>query len=105
MSSRGVRLYRSILKEHRNRLPPNMRTMGNSYVKNEFKLHKNAKPEQLVRFFEGWTKYLEDLQGRSSGFGKKLSDEEQAVLSPEQQAKLEELKREIDRDAKSLLEK
>ncbi len=78
-----------------------MRTMGNSYVRNEFKLHKNAKPEHLVQFFDAWTKYIDQLQGRISGFGKKLSKEEQALLNPEQKAKLEELKVEIDKEAEA----
>ncbi len=82
-----------------------MRKMGNAYVRNEFNLHKKVtKPEQLNQFFEAWTNYIEQLKGKSDGFGKSLSKKDQAVLSDEQKAKLDELKVEIEKDAKKLLE-
>ena len=56
--SRAVVLYRSLLKAHKKHLPREMRQLGDSYVKSEFKLHKNAKPEHLDGFFSEWEKYL-----------------------------------------------
>lgn len=59
--SRALGLYRSLLKAHRNYLPREMRQLGDSYVKSEFKLHKNAKPEHLEGFFQEWEKYLNQI--------------------------------------------
>lgn len=47
------RLYKIIFQLHRS-LPPEMRDIGNTYVRNEFKLHKNASPEQAKVFITEW---------------------------------------------------
>ena len=47
----ALKLYRSILRAH-NHLPPNMRGIGDAYVKNEFRLHKAATDaDQLAQFY------------------------------------------------------
>jgi hypothetical protein len=38
-----------------------MKLLGDTYVKSEFRLHKSAKPEQVVSFFTEWDKYLEHI--------------------------------------------
>ena len=53
--SLSLRLYKSILASHR-QLPPEMRTIGDLYVREEFQRHKTAKPEHLRPFFEQWLK-------------------------------------------------
>ncbi|KAI6186263.1 Phf-14 [Aphelenchoides besseyi] len=47
-------LYKRILRLHYG-LPPEMRLMGDSYVKSEFKLHAKAPPEQALVFLKEWT--------------------------------------------------
>ena len=47
------RLYKTLLKLHRG-LPPDLAYMGDMYVKDEFKRHKLATPEQTVTFMESW---------------------------------------------------
>lgn len=37
-----LQLYRRILRVHRRKLEPEMRVLGDSYVKSEFRLHKNV---------------------------------------------------------------
>ncbi len=37
-----LNLYRCIIRLHRKKLPPALRTMGNTYVRHEFDLHKKA---------------------------------------------------------------
>jgi hypothetical protein len=49
----SLRLYKSIMRSHR-ALPSGMRDVGDVYVREEFKLHKTAKPEHLGPFFEQW---------------------------------------------------
>ena len=47
------RLYKIIFQLHKS-LPDGMRELGNSYVRNEFKLHKTASPEQTKVFMSEW---------------------------------------------------
>eukprot|EP00613_Pedinella_sp_CCMP2098_P013179 CAMPEP_0171648146 /NCGR_PEP_ID=MMETSP0990-20121206/35928_1 /TAXON_ID=483369 /ORGANISM="non described non described, Strain CCMP2098" /LENGTH=74 /DNA_ID=CAMNT_0012225605 /DNA_START=124 /DNA_END=348 /DNA_ORIENTATION=- len=67
-----------------------MRDLGDSYVKEEFKLHKTAKPEFLEPFFREWDLYVARLneQTKSTGFGaalgkdiNTLTDEQRAMLA------------------------
>lgn len=45
-----IPLYRRILRAHRNRLPVEERTLGDLYVKAEFKAHKDIdNPVHIVR--------------------------------------------------------
>lgn len=48
-----VRLYRRILKLHR-KLPLASRALGDQYLKDEFRRHKNATREQLAEFIQEW---------------------------------------------------
>lgn len=43
-----LNLYRSIIRLHRKKLPPALRTMGNTYVRHEFDLHKKANLTQVI---------------------------------------------------------
>jgi hypothetical protein len=57
-----LKLYRSILQAHKRHLPQEMRQLGDAYVKQEFKLHKDVtKPEQLTPFFTAWQDYLQQI--------------------------------------------
>lgn len=70
MKNKSLTLYRSILREHKRRLPANMKALGDTYVKQEFRLHKEAKPEHLKRFIHSWENYLKTLLLQSEGGGK-----------------------------------
>lgn len=48
------RLYKTILKLHRG-LPEDLKIIGNSYVKDEFKRHKKCNPAETTVFMEEWT--------------------------------------------------
>ena len=60
-ASRGVMLYRSILRAHKKHLPLEMKQLGDTYVRAEFRAHKEAKPEHLTSFFQEWENYLEQI--------------------------------------------
>mmetsp|Transcript_796 Transcript_796/g.1714 ORF Transcript_796/g.1714 Transcript_796/m.1714 type:complete len:105 (+) Transcript_796:3-317(+) len=65
MSEQGRRLltlYRDILRAHRAHLRPGLRRLGDDYVKSEFRLHRQAKPEFLTSFEEQWSNYLATVQ-------------------------------------------
>ena len=56
-------LYRSILRTHSKSLPIEMRSLGDAYVKSEFRLHKDVTNDvQLKDFFSEWKKYLKHIQ-------------------------------------------
>ena len=97
MSNKGVGLYRAILKAHRNRLPLELRKLGNDYVRNEFKAHKAAKEEHLAPFLREWTGYLDTLSIRSGTFGSDMDRADIGALTDEQRQKLSQLKDEAEK--------
>ena len=58
---RGIILYRSILRAHKKYLPTEMKQLGDTYVRSEFRAHRDAKPEHLTGFFQEWENYLSQL--------------------------------------------
>lgn len=49
----ALRLYRRILKLHKN-LPLTSKALGDQYLKDEFRRHKNATQEQITEFIQEW---------------------------------------------------
>ena len=87
--SAALALYRSILREHRRRLPPRMKALGDSYVKQEFRLHKEAKPEHLKKFMMSWESYLVNLRGQSEGkIGVNIDADDVGRMTEEQKQKM-----------------
>lgn len=107
----ALSLYRAILRAHKNHLPSEMRSLGDSYVKSEFKLHKNVEnTAQLDSFFVAWENYLSETlktarikessvslgeKGMKASFGQHLPPD--IELSEEQQMQLEKLKEEANK--------
>lgn len=59
-----LHLYRRVLRAHRYKLPREAREIGDKYVKNEFRLHRDVtKPEQLAEFLSEWLIYTNLLEG------------------------------------------
>lgn len=121
MANRALTLYRSLLRVHKKHLPVEMRELGDTYIKSEFRLHKTAKPEQAEKFFEEWENYrsqilmtaraqesrssgsLDDKSGGGSGstvfdFGVDLPPD--AELSEEQREQLQQLREEATKAGK-----
>ncbi|VDD93965.1 unnamed protein product [Enterobius vermicularis] len=61
-------LYKRILRLHYG-LPKEMRYLGDQYVKDEFRRHKNASPEQSLVFLKEWTDYCTTLSKQLSQKG------------------------------------
>jgi len=52
--AQSLGLYRRIMKLHIKKMPEDMRTLGDLYVKQEFRLHiDKATPEQFDKFLTG----------------------------------------------------
>jgi len=73
-------LYKAILRMHRG-LPLELKALGDAYVKEEFKLHKNATPEFVPMFMKEWATYavsmseqLRDKSRQQPQFGEALGD-------------------------------
>ena len=115
MATRGrgtaLSLYRAILRAHKDNLPVEMRSLGDAYVKSEFKLHKTVEnTAQLDSFFTAWDEYLNQMhqtvrikesslslgeKEMKASFGQHLSPAIQ--LSEEQEMQLEKLKEEASK--------
>ena len=93
----ALHLYRNILKEHR-RLPSVMKKLGDEYVRNEFKLHKASKPDQVKQFVTAWTSYLNHMSKKTDRVGLDMDDSEHQHLSSEQRSKLLDLKSRTEKD-------
>lgn len=102
MSSHVLRvrtLYKRILRVHRG-LPADLRTLGDAYVKEEFKKHKNANPVQAEIFVRTWTEYYSTLAkqvlklGPVPAVGKPLAPDQVDWFSDEQLHQLYELQTE-----------
>mmetsp|Transcript_15678 Transcript_15678/g.26135 ORF Transcript_15678/g.26135 Transcript_15678/m.26135 type:complete len:108 (-) Transcript_15678:157-480(-) len=92
LANRSLSLYRSILREHKRRLPAKMKALGDTYVKQEFRLHKEANPEQLNRFIHGWDNYLKTLQSQSEGnFGTNIDANDVSRMTEDQKQKMRSL--------------
>lgn len=95
----ALALYREILRAHR-KLPAEMRSLGDAYVKEEFRKHKSAKAKFLPPFFAAWQDYLRHLKAQdpSAGtIGSDLKPEHVAALNDEQREQLAKLRSEVDK--------
>jgi len=89
-----IPLYRGLLRAHR-RLPPEMRSLGDAYVKSEFRRHKDASnPVHVMGFLSQWKMYLDELPrnpNTDSFAGKRLEPVLFEKMSAEQLGQLYEL--------------
>ena len=97
--SRVLSLYRDLLRVHAAALPAELRALGDSYVRAEFRAHKTAAPKFVGTFLASWERYLAELRARhalsaGAGAGRDLADDDAQALSPEQRETLETLRRE-----------
>ncbi|EDO18969.1 hypothetical protein Kpol_2002p39 [Vanderwaltozyma polyspora DSM 70294] len=90
-----LQLYRRILREHKH-LPTAQRELGDQYVKNEFKLHKDIdNPLHIVGFLTSWQDYLRMIS-RDGWKEERLSAAVLEKMSPEQVTQLYELMKETE---------
>ena len=87
-------LLRQILRAHRTKLPPNMRSLGDQYVRKEFaEMRDVTKPEVLERFHGEWEKYLQQLEAApADDLGADLDAEILGTMSDDQKAKLVDMR-------------
>lgn len=100
-------LYKRILRLHYG-LPKEIRYIGDQYVKDEFRRHKNVGPEQSLLFLKEWTEYCTTLSQQLSHegivkgtIGTHLDPSLLASFKDEQLLQLLELKTEAEKPKKS----
>ncbi|XP_054847712.1 succinate dehydrogenase assembly factor 3, mitochondrial [Eublepharis macularius] len=101
--SRVRTLYRRILQLHR-ALPLELKTLGDQYVKEEFRRHKSVGSAEAQHFLHEWENYVTMLGQQTSRkeesspdkprFGSHLPEEKLNALRDEQVGQLKELMRE-----------
>jgi hypothetical protein len=95
----GLRLYYSILKLHRRVLPPQMRAIGDLYVRQEFKHHhEDPQLEFYLKFYVKWQDYHRQLteQGVLQS-ARHMEEREEKMLTAEQREALRLLKEGIQK--------
>ncbi|KAF8344245.1 uncharacterized protein EI90DRAFT_3028947 [Cantharellus anzutake] len=88
-----IPLFRRILREHRH-LPLEMRALGDPYVKDEFRRHRDTtNPVHIMGFLSQWKMYLDALAADPGGTfrGKPLDPVLFEKMSDEQLGQLYEL--------------
>uniref|UniRef100_G1LG55 Succinate dehydrogenase assembly factor 3 n=1 Tax=Ailuropoda melanoleuca TaxID=9646 RepID=G1LG55_AILME len=101
--SRVRALYRRILLLHR-ALPPDLKALGDQYVKDEFRRHKTVGSDEAQRFMQEWEVYAavlwqqtnENRQNSTENvcFGTALPEEKLNDFRDEQIGQLQELMQE-----------
>ena len=88
-----VSMYGQILRTHRKQLPLEMRELGDTYVRDEFKRHLSAEEKHLQPFIREWKLYLANMRLQPIlGIGRNLEPHELQDLSPEQRDQLDKLR-------------
>jgi hypothetical protein len=88
-----LKLYRDLFRLHR-KLPDSLKQLGDTYIKQEFRLHRNASPTHAKIFMEKWSMYKNTLEAQQENFGENI-DYTSNNFSKEQKDKLEQLKKTI----------
>ncbi|KAF3921951.1 hypothetical protein ABW20_dc0102789 [Dactylellina cionopaga] len=88
-----IPLYRRILRAHRNHLPPEARALGDHYIKDEWKRHKDVEnPVHIIAFLTEWQLYAQHLEG-DTWKDAKLDKSKLEKMSDDQIGQLYELMR------------
>ncbi|KAF3480361.1 acetate non-utilizing protein 9 [Arthroderma uncinatum] len=93
-----IPLYRRLLRAHRKKLPTDLRFLGDSYVKSEFRAHRSVEnPIHIIGFLTEWQLYAQQLEGDSWTDGK-LDKAKIDKMSDQQIGQLYELMQAIKQD-------
>ncbi|AEO65977.1 2b77c6e9-beda-4270-804c-37a7fa3487a1 [Thermothielavioides terrestris] len=92
-----IYLYRRLLRAHRKHLSPEMRLLGDAYVKAQFREHRGIEnPVHVIGFLTEWQLYAEKLES-NSWVGEKLDPAKIEKMSDEQLGQLYELMKAIQK--------
>ncbi|KAL4512582.1 hypothetical protein ABPG72_020419 [Tetrahymena utriculariae] len=102
LKKQGLFVFLDILRLHRKKLPIELRSFGDVYVKQEFRQHQDANSRQYEMFLEQWQYYLTDLKQMKDvkQIGKKISEEDKLLLNDDQMKTLSQLEEETKKTFK-----
>eukprot|EP00419_Tripos_fusus_P002020 CAMPEP_0172677176 /NCGR_PEP_ID=MMETSP1074-20121228/14493_1 /TAXON_ID=2916 /ORGANISM="Ceratium fusus, Strain PA161109" /LENGTH=90 /DNA_ID=CAMNT_0013494961 /DNA_START=92 /DNA_END=364 /DNA_ORIENTATION=- len=88
------------MRLHRTKLPVTMRSLGDTYVRREFRLHYEPDVKEAHRemFLREWHGYCQTISAQENVVGKELTSEQRGKLNNEQKKQLGNL----EKEAKSL---
>lgn len=90
---RALSLYKRILRLHKQKLPDLYRSVGDKYVRQEFRAHQDVSEEQEKQFMTQWEDYAAHLALEADlfGIGRDLADKEVEEMTEDQKAQLQKL--------------
>ena len=94
----ALSLYRRIVRLHETRLPTVMKSLGDTYLRKEFKIHMygmKCSEDQFRMFLQAWREYATTLESSPSVTGAALTPDQRKLLSDEQKAQLRTLRDEV----------
>lgn len=93
-----IPLYRRILRSHRKFLEPEMRAMGDQYIKSEFRAHRDIdNPIHIIGFLTEWQMYVQSIEG-DNWRGEKMDRTKIDKMSDQQIGQMYELMMSIRRE-------
>ncbi|KAF4751731.1 hypothetical protein FOZ63_000003 [Perkinsus olseni] len=95
LREQSLDLYRKILRLHRTKLPTVMRSLGDAYVKKEFRMHlvqQACSDPQLKQFVAQWEKYYSTISEQEVVKGQRMSTAEKSQLNDAQKKQLKALR-------------
>ena len=96
VTKRALQLYREIISLHQTKLPLPMKSIGDSYVRKEFRIHMysgTCSKAQFDQFLSAWKSYASTIRSQPEVVGKPLSEEQKRLLNEKQRDQLEELEK------------
>ena len=90
----ALKQYYLILKSHMQLQPKDLRTLGDSMVKQEFRQHFTGDGKYMIPFLEGWLNYYESVVQSDSykDVAKNLSEEDKTYQTSDMRGSLATLK-------------
>ena len=96
----ALSLYKRIIRLHEQKLPQVMKSLGDTYIRKEFKIHMygmKCSESQFEVFLKTWDNYASKLEESTEVSGSPLTPEQRKLLNDDQKAKLRELRDEVEK--------
>ncbi|CAK9091092.1 Succinate dehydrogenase assembly factor 3 [Durusdinium trenchii] len=88
-------LFRTIMRLHRVKLDPAMRSLGDTYARKEFRLHAKPQVQEAHKqmFLKEWRAYVDMVSSQATVTGQELSEEQKSKLNDQQKVQLDSLEK------------
>ena len=95
LMSESKSLFRTIMRLHRVKLDPAMRSLGDTYARKEFRLHAKPQVQEAHKqmFLREWRAYVDMVSAQATVTGQELTDEQKSKLNDQQKVQLDSLEK------------